>query len=1224
MSLDQCHSTVGEKPVVKPRAVAHEGVGVTGRKYYRGLDDLADTASFREWLERELPDGASRLLDSSRRTFLKIMGASVALAGAATLPGCRRPDHKIYPYSRAVPEEVIPGKAIYYATSLALPGGTVEGVVVETHENRPTKIEGNPLHPGNQGRTSAWSQASVLSLYDPDRLMDPYYLGGTKEQRQEPRSWEDFAAWLGQRLPALRESRGEGLAVVVDGKRSPSREAMRARLKELYPRMRWVSYDPARADGPARGAAAALGRPARESLSVDRADVIVSLDRDFLSVDDPGFVRNTRGFASRRSPKTTADGMNRLYAVESTLSLTGANADHRVAMAPGVLPAFAGALAVRLAGMGAAVAPAVLAEARRLAEAGGALVDGRVVEAAAKDLAAARGKSLVLAGPTQPAGVHALVHALNAALGNVGATVRYLPMGEDEAAGTAGLRGLAEALSAKAVTTLVCVGVNPAYDAPGDLGFAKAMENAGTRVALAYELDETAAGCTWALPMAHALESWGDLESNDGVLSPQQPMIAPLYAGKSELELLAMLAGDALDKADGHALVRSTWQRRMARGDFEAAWRRALNDGVFGPEFGAVEALRVEAPAAEGVAGALRGVRVAAPGEDRMDVVFTMGNLGDGRFINNAWLQELPDPITKVVWDNVALVSLATAQRLGAVQEDETDKVRRARMISVTAGGQTVRVPAWVTPGIPDDTVVLQLGYGRARAGRVGEGAGFNVYPVSGVGGAGRRYVAEARVERSAEGERWYPISTTQSHGSMEGRAIVREVDLPAWQRFGDEIEKNRDAYGNERKLVMGERLGELSHTPANINAYVNPQRGSKTEKIEGTRGEHGSAAFGYAPLSPAAAPAGARPDFASGPQWGMSIDLAACTGCSTCMVACQAENNVAVVGKAEVNKGREMHWLRIDRYFSGEGSGGTSPDGVMFQPVLCVHCENAPCEVVCPVNATVHGPEGINYMVYNRCIGTRYCANNCPYKVRRFNFFDYGVKRLNGDYVGKGALSKVGADPANVNLIPPRLRERLPEISKLQKNPNVTVRSRGVMEKCTFCIQRVNEARIEMKLRNMDFIPDGFVQTACQQACPADAIIFGDLNDKTTQYPEPGGGRREGSKAHRLREHGRSYMLLGYLNTRPRVTHMINVRNPNPELLLALGQEERVKDFDNPFRHGHGSHDDKGPHHVPPGPGAEHHTMHVVDPVRRGEDRGYRLSLGVLGTGAAPVGQGA
>jgi MoCo/4Fe-4S cofactor protein with predicted Tat translocation signal len=1190
MSMDQCHSTVGELPVTKPRVFPITQTGVTGKAYWRSLDELADTPDFRDWLEREFPSGASRLLDSSRRTFVKLMGASLALAGAATLPGCRRPDHKILPYSRNVPEEIIPGKPLYFASSMHLPGGAVEGVLVETHDGRPIKIEGNPLHPTNNGKSSHWAQASILGLYDPDRLKDPVLV---PEGATTPRSWDDVRAWSRRHFAKFAASQGEGLAFLVDKKRGPSREAIKGLILSKYPSAKWVAYDPLQSDSGIDATRAAFGRPMREVLHLDKAAVVVSFDRDFLS-DDPDRVRNMRGFSAARQVLDTKSAMSRIYMFESTFSITGSKADHRWAVAPSAMSAYAAALAREIASQKAGSMGGVGAALEALPAGAGLKIDAAAVREVARDLiAAGDGHALVVAGPTQPAAVHALCIAINSALGSIGKTVHYREMGADEAMSAGALASLTEAMHAGRIDTLVCVGVNPVYDAPGSYEFAKAFAKVPHRLTASIDNTETVDASTWRLPMAHALEAWGDSEAIDGTLAPIQPMIAPLYGALSDIEILLTIA-DA-PAVDGFEFVKSVWTRRLGDGA-EKKWRRALHDGVFSAA-ASPEQPKFDGANAAALVAAMKDRLPFNPREESVDVVFAVGMPADGRFANHGWLQELPDPLTKIVWDNVALVSPATTAHFGLEREKDTEKKRRARMITLTVAGQKMTLPAWEMPGIPDNTVVVQVGYGRTVCGLVGNGVGFNAFGLSGNGASAgnRRMAAGGQIERASEGPAWYKISTTQSHGSMEGRAIVREVDLPAWKKYGDdpfagldEVRKNKlliDPYGQPRDLNFAERLGELTHTPANINAYPNPQRNSKDLTT---------------PKASETDELGNRPDFAEGTlQWGMSIDLTTCTGCSACTIACQAENNIPIVGKIEVNKGREMSWIRVDRYFSGDNSGGVDPQGVMFQPVACVHCENAPCEVVCPVNATVHGPEGINYMVYNRCIGTRYCANNCPYKVRRFNFFQWGTKRYQGGYIGEESLEKVGLDgPENRNLIPARLREEINEIERLRQNPDVTVRARGVMEKCTYCIQRINEARIEMKLRNLKSIPDGSLQTACQQACPADAIVFGDIHDPK-------------SRVSMLREHQRSYLLLGFLNTRPRTTYLAAIRNPNPALVSA----ERKAGWDHPFDHGHGGSEGHGDHHDDHGHGEPaKHSLLGYDPSRTFEDRGYRMSLAVLG----------
>ena len=1205
MNIDQCPSTIkGENR--KPSKAELAGTARTlgdergsfGSRTWRSIDELADTPEFRDFLQREFPAGASELdrapEGESRRDFLKIMGASVALAGAATIPGCRQPDHKILTYSKDVPEEVIPGRPLYYATSMPLPGGGAEGLLVETHEGRPTKIEGNPLHPVNRGKSSVWAQASVLGLYDPDRLVNPIFKNPTRGRLQA--TWDDFRTWAAEHFAKYDENKGEGLAFIVDKKTSPTRDAVKARLLQRWPKATWVSYDPVEAPAIAAGSAAAFGEPMRELLSLDKAKVIVSLDRDFVDArsGEPGGLVQARGFAATRLADAPTSEMSRLYVIESGFSNSGASADHRVRLAPSRISVFAAMLAQQVLSRKAQPGSKVLVDAvNEMKPAAGSDFDAALVDAVAQDLMdnAHKGAAVVVAGASQPAWVHALAHAMNAALGSAGTCISYLPMGEEEArSGVEQLKAIAPKLSAGEVSTLVTIGANPVYDAPHSLfgaeGFGAAYAKVGATVFLGVEASETAAASTWSLNGTHFLECWGDCEAIDGTVSPIQPMIAPLYDGAmSEIELLTLLMSDdrVNAKPDGHEIVRSVFQARLGADGFEKAWRRALQDGVVPgstrtgdrAEINYAGLTKLVASAAESVATA------AAPSAQSIEAVFSVSHVGDGRFANYAWLQELPEPGTRTVWDNPALMSPSTAAELGLAEDVDgkfyTEKFPAGRMASFTVGGKTVELPVWLLPGMADNTVIFTVGYGRRVAGRVAEGVGFDVYPLL---PAGERTARAVKVER-ANGS--YPISSTQNHWSMQDRtSIVRAADKPAWAKHGgEEIESRHEIYGTTQKLNFAERLGELSHTPPNIGAYDNPLSRSK--------GDANPANVG---------PDGKPPAFAVGPQWGMTIDLSTCTGCGTCTIACQAENNIPVVGKKEVQKGREMSWIRVDRYFTGHDMN--NPDEMLHQPVACVHCENAPCETVCPVNATVHGPEGINYMTYNRCMGTRYCANNCPYKVRRFNFFEYGKLKFNGDYYGKSLVEKVAPERGgvngsndfnkiNINLIPPRLREKLDQIERMQKNPDVTVRMRGVMEKCSYCIQRINAARVESKLHNLPGIPDGFFQAACQQACPSNSIIFGDILDKN-------------SAVAKSRASGRSYGLLGYLNTRPRTSYLLKVRNPNPRLV----SDERRHSWEDPFHHGHDSHD----HSQDEGGG---HAFRF-EKRRRAEDKGYALSLNVLG----------
>jgi molybdopterin-containing oxidoreductase family iron-sulfur binding subunit len=1169
---DQCPSTTGKDPSkAKPKhsaRAAHHLVGVSGRSYWRSPDDLADTPEFREKLEREFPSGASELLEGSRRSFMKVMGAGLALAGAVTLPGCRRPAHNILPYAAKVPEEVIPGKPVYYATSLPLPGGGAEGVIVESHEGRPTKVEGNPLHPINRGKSSVWSQSSVLDMYDPDRLTDPVFT----EESELPTSWDAFAEWSKKHFAPYDQARGEGVAILVDRKTSPTLDAVKARVLKRWPNAVWASYDALQSDESVRGSAMAFGRPMRELWSLEKAKVIVSLDRDFLHMEAQSLPM-ARGFAAGRRADATTDTMNRLYVVESDFTITGGKADHRVAMAPSVIPAFAVALAKAVLAQNGVKGSAGLAGALNgVSIPQGVSLDQKFIDAVAADLAANPGASAILVGPTQPAAVHALAHALNEALGNAGATVGYLPMGEDEASSSVqAITDLCKAINDGKVTTLLCLNVNPVYNAPAELDFAATYKKVATRIALSVDWNETVEASNWRLNGAHYLEAWGDTESIDGTIAPIQPLIAPLYAGKSDIEVLAIVLGERV--TDGYEIVRAVWRQKMGDANFDKAWRRALHDGVL--------ANTTLEPGKGGGAGDRVAQSVASmslasgPSDSAIDVVFGVGYLADGRFANNTWLQELPHPVSKIVWDNVAYVSPATARRLGLHQQVETEKKQGAAMATLTIGARSVNIAAWALPGLPDNVAIVPMGYGRRVCGRVGIGTGFDAFQVRGA--ASRRLATGAKLGPATSGDRSYHIASTQTHGSMEGRAIVREADLQRWAKKGGERIKRTDPYGNVLELNPAEQMGEMAHSPANKSIYENPYNRSNAD-----------------PDPRNLDAAGKPPKYATGPQWAMTIDLSTCIGCATCTIACQSENNIPAVGKMEVSKYREMHWIRIDRYFTGEHDDHA--ESIAFQPVACVHCENAPCEVVCPVNATVHGPEGLNYMTYNRCIGTRYCANNCPYKVRRFNFFDFGVAKFNGDYLGKEQMQKIGVHPKNVNLIPPRLRDRLDEISKMGMNPDVTVRSRGVMEKCSYCVQRINEARIEVKLKNLPGIPDGMFQTACQQACPTDAIIFGDKLDTATAYE----GGRTGSRVHASIQSNRAYALLGFLNTRPRTSHLMALRNPNPALVSAERKHYWDEDF---MHHEHGEE----------GHGHDGHE-HAQNGSRRSYlKKGTKLSLTVL-----------
>jgi molybdopterin-containing oxidoreductase family iron-sulfur binding subunit len=996
------------------------------RTYWRSLAQIEDRPEFRAALEREFPEGASELPEGvTRREMMMLLGASLSLAGLA---GCRRPVEEIVPFVNA-PEDMVPGIPRYYATTMPF-RRSAYGVIVESHEGRPTKIEGNPSHPSTLGGSSSLVQASVLGLYDPDRSQ-------SVTQRGERKTWGDFVTAWGQLTEAHSADGGAGLAVLSESFSSPTLARLASELRARHPKMQWATYDAVSDENRLAGLRQATGRDLDLMLRLDRAAVVLALDADPL-LTDPEMIRHARGFADGRRAGASGGVMNRLYVVEGVYSLTGANADHRLRLESRQIAPFVAALAARLGLPGAGAASPE--------GAGLAGVDPRWIDALAKDLLANRGKGLIVAGERQPAAVHAAVCALNASLGNAGTTVSYYETRDAALPSVSSLASLVSAMQAGTVQTLVVLGGNPVFDAPVDLDFAAAMAKVPHSIALGHSMDETSSKVEWHIPRAHYLESWGDARAVGGTLSVVQPLILPLFGGRTPGEVLGLMVGGK--ERPGYEIVRETWRPILGEGEFDRNWNRVLHDGMLaGSELAEV---------IPGAAAAQPLAELARPAGGGLEVVFLpSASLHDGRFANDGWLQELPDPLTKVTWDNPALVSPTTGEMLGLANED---------LIRLDYAGRSLELPVSILPGMADGVVALTLGYGRPQAGRIGSGVGFNAFSLRGSKAPG--FDGGASLTKLAG---TYPLSATQNHGSMEGRPIVRESTLT----------ELRSAPAPPPAGAEGEHAGEAPRVP------------------------EGGAAPG-----PLGVFAEESPHFSlwethtydQGHQWGMTIDLNACIGCNACMTACQSENNVPVVGKDQVRRQREMHWVRVDRYFSGEPSG--SPE-VVFQPVPCMQCEDAPCEQVCPVAATVHDQQGLNVMVYNRCIGTRYCSNNCPYKVRRFNFFNF--------------------------------TKDTPDILKLAMNPDVTVRARGVMEKCTYCTQRINRSRIDARLAGRE-LRDGDVKTACQQACPASAIEFGDL-------------RNQSSRVVRAKADPRNYALLDELNTKPRTTYLAKVRNPNPEL---------------------------------------------------------------------------
>jgi Fe-S-cluster-containing dehydrogenase component len=930
---------------------------------------------------------------------------------------------------------LIPGKPIYFATAMPF-GGYAHPLLVETHEYRPTKVEGNPQHGACLGSTDLFAQASILDLYDPDRSINITYKG-------EPRPWGEFMGSIRGRVVYHKANQGAGLRFLTGAVSSPTLGSQLKALQQLFPQSKWHRWEPVHRDGVRQGSKMAFGAYYDSIYKFEAADVVVSLDGDFLSGSwFPGFVRYARDFMARRKDPST--GMNRLYVAESTPTTTGAKADHRIPARNSEIENIARALAAKV-GVAGATSGQLSADQQKW------------VDAAAADLMQHKGEGVVVPGVFQSAAVNALAHAMNAALGNAGQTVTYIdPVEIDPVENTQSIRELADDINAGKVQTLIVIGGNPVYDAPTDLEFAKALDKlvsdeSHMMLQLAIYKNETTDYATWHVPQAHYLESWGDARSFDGAATLMQPMIAPLYDGKTAYEILAIFSDQP--SSSGYDLVQAYWRSQHTGDDFEAWWRRSLHDGYVANSAFAPRQVTAKL-------GALPPP--AATDANAVEVIFRPDpTIYDGRFVNNAWLQETPKPLSRNTWDNVAYISPAMAQRMGFYgleqgpisKSDTVEKVNSdhqsdaQNVLEISVAGRKIKVPAWPQPGHPDNAISLFLGYGRKKTGVVGTGTGYDAYSVRSISA---QYVTAGTVQQT--NEHW-DIAITQGHFTMDTREPVKYATL-------DEFHKNP----------------EFAHNPEE-----EPKKYDSLYPDYHDKGWYKSNA------------------------WGMAIDLNSCVGCQACSVACYAENNISVVGKYQVQRGREMMWIRIDTYYEGDPAN----PNVYFQPLPCMQCEDAPCEPVCPVGATVHSTEGLNDMVYNRCVGTRYCSNNCPYKVRRFNFL------LFADYDTP--------------------------VKKLGRNPDVTVRSRGVMEKCTYCVQRINAARINAEKQDrvrdgrID-IRDGEIKTACQQACPADAIIFGDINDPN-------------SRVAKLKAQSRNYSLLAEVNTRPRTTYLAQVRNPNPEL---------------------------------------------------------------------------
>ncbi|HEX3738465.1 MAG TPA: TAT-variant-translocated molybdopterin oxidoreductase [Terriglobales bacterium] len=971
-----------------------------GPEFWRNLEELAGSPEFREMMHREFPKGASELVDSvSRRGFFKLMGSSLALAGMTACT--KQPFEAIVPYVKQ-PEELVLGQPMFYATAFTL-GGYGSPLLVTSREFRPIKIEGNDRHPASQGGTDVYAQASILNLYDPDRAQDVSYLGNIA-------SWSELVRALEDPLNAQQAKKGAGLRILSQAFSSPTLADQKQQLLKKFPEAKWHFYEAVNRDNVYAGAQMAFGQAVETTYKLDAADVIVSLDAEFLYAGFPGMTRYARDFAKRRDPDS--GNMSRFYAVESTPTSTGAKADHRLNVK----------------------ASEVEGIARQLSQPGdaasGSSNESQFAAAVAKELADHHGSSVVIPGDHQPPVVHALCHAINAQLGNVGKTVFYSdPIPIFTGNHNDSLKELIGDMNSGNVEMLVILGANPVYDAPADFGFKDALDSSKVplRIHLGQHNDETAEFCHWHVNEAHYLEAWGDTRAYDGTVSIVQPLIAPLYSGKSALEFVALLAGEG--EPTGHELVQNYWQSKHSGADFDMTWRKWLEQGWIDDT----------ASQEKKVSPKTTGFSPSAPADkNAIELSFRRDpSVYDGRFANNGWLQELPQPMTKLTWDNPLLMGPAMADRMGIKSMD---------MVRVELqNGKYLDLPVWIQAGQPDNSVSVSLGYGREKAGRVGNDQGFNTYTL--------RYSDAPWISNSVKQitnlKQRYILASTSGYQTMD---------------VGDA----------ERPIVRVKDLADYKQEPIDAEK---PEQNETLYKPYDYKDE------AYA--------------------WGMAIDLNACVGCNNCVIACQAENNIPVVGKDQVNHGRYMHWLRLDVYYQGDRDNPK----MHFMPVPCMQCENAPCELVCPVGATVHSTEGLNDMIYNRCVGTRYCSNNCPYKVRRFNFFlfqDWDTPQF-----------------------------------KMQRNPDVTVRSRGVMEKCTYCVQRLTHARIKAEEAPQ---PEdkkniiGQLQTACQQSCPANAIVFGNINDPN-------------SLVSKWKAKSRNYGLLDDLNTRPRTTYEAAVKNPNPEL---------------------------------------------------------------------------
>ena len=989
--------------------------------YWKSLKDISSEEDYNRFLKQSDHNEDNGL---SRRNFLSLIAASVALAG---LEGCKKPVQKIIPYVEA---EIgtIPGIPKYYASTIPWKNNAL-GVVIENHDERPVKVEGNEKHPSTLGKSNAFSQASTIEMYDPDRARGVKYNGKKVD-------WSEYLKFAKD----INKGDGKGLAVLMQESSSPTIKSIQNDFKTKFPSASWVSYESVNNENLYKGIEKAFSKKLQPIYRLENAQIIVSLGSDFLGVDDNN-IYNTRKFAQNRDIVDENSTMNRLYVAESSITSTGSSADHRLNIPQHEMESILAELSYELKKLGLSVDASKVKSSNNL-----------WIKAAAEDLMSNRGDSIILGGSQLSPEFHQLIALLN---NQLNAPVDYYPLSLSQVSSSADFKFLCDDIKNNKIKNLIILGANPVYDSPADFNFGDLLKNVPNSVHLTNILDETSKLCSWNIAMTHYFECWGDAMSYDGFVSIVQPQIMPLFDSKSAIQVLTPLVYSK--ELSSYDTVKNVWKSDIVKsGNFEREWEKVLHDGLYKNTIIKKEQVR---PSSKTSTAQLNNF--IKLDDNKFEIVFNASSsVYDGRFANNGWLQEIPKPVTSLTWDNAALISIKVAKKLN---------IKNGQMIEIKIDNKSIKLPAWITPGQNQKSISLELGYGREFEGRLGNGVGFNVYPLR--MSSNPSYSLNASISVLDE---TYPLASTQDHHGLE----EDQYAAPGFDKLS-----NNEVQSRIPELVKQSTLDYYKDNPDWVQKKVEEHKPDKKRSWA----DHSM----YNPEP--------EYDYSKGPQWGMSIDLTSCTSCNACSIACQSENNIPVVGKQQVMNGREMHWIRIDNYFAGD------PDNpeMSTQSVACVHCELAPCETVCPVAATTHSSDGVNQMTYNRCLGTRYCANNCPYKVRKFNFYNY--------------------------------TRDLPEVVQMAMNPDVSIRFRGVMEKCTYCYQRVSAARISAENENRE-IQDGDFQVACQQSCPADAIKFGDINDPNSAV----------SKAKRR---NRDYALLAHLGTAPRTTYLAKIRNQNPKL---------------------------------------------------------------------------